>query len=1160
MPQALPPGDDQIVQDFNASRGPQVDDSWIRQAAAQAGGSRLGAAPQDGTPPAGGAAPAAGAKAPAAPSSLPFGLQVQQYVDRARALPGTLWNAAKGALNNRNLPTPGQAFTGTISDAWNSLKTDVSNSLNLHVPDSAWDAAQELFHRQVAAGKSLVDAFNLATSPLTGAFNAASTEAGRLFQDATGLPGGYVKFPADVAATLAPVAGAAKAGLAAEGVEGAEAAAAAEKEPPAAAGPDDDGGSPPGGAAAAVSAPAASGEAPVIPAEARDQAAAAAATANAPGGTGAASAEERGAAAPGADETAPAEKEEPFSFDGEAASSVRVTPEIQKRVANYLNGDAITNPVDVSIEALAHPVSRDDAILQLSKLIPKEDVKPIELTQMGAYSLNLQPEEVMQAIKNKFAGADEHFAAAYMALDSASSQFWELSRAYQDNPNDENFEKASRAYTIVNDYIGSLRDAKSNWGLAGRIQQESAQTNSPFTKHIRNIIENIGPDNVEQVIRKAAAFEEPKKVSPWVSTLRSMTSRDGMLYGWYNYLLGPGTIVKKLGTDATIAMWEGAVRYAAEKFGGGAPGHVQVGEAAQLMTGYASSIKDGIRAAGKAMREGQSQFYGDYQTIDGLTHTRLQSLMNGVESPLPEGSNIRAAADMLRMALPTTWMGAADDFAKVMNYRGELHALAFREGMQNGLEGDALQDHIQNRLANVPQGMHEQALANALRNTFDSELSPLAQKISDTVDNINLPVPRTGLEIPLGRIIMPFVRRPANFVRWAYQNGPLSAAFPSEYVRNELAAGGARRDLMLARQALGSGVAVATLPLVLTGLMTGGGPSSPQMHGARLDAGIPDYSVKIGPNWYRFDRIEPVGTILGSIADTIETMKYAKQEDADQAASSLVFGIGHALMSKTYMQGMSDFLEALNDPDNAHNWVDNLAAAASVPGVVNMVRNGLDPWLRYHAGLLASIKNRVPGLSSELPPQTDTFGDPIKRPEAFMPFLSGTPMAQMLSPISEEGGKVDPIKAWIWEHRNDFPEGPQGRIGLGKPGQIESFREGQHVSTQVELTPQQLFKLRRMTGNGLKDPQTGLGAKDALNALVTGKYPDAAVQERWNQSSPGAQALMVLSLWNHYRGAAKKALAASDPDLSAALAAGWGARRQQLAGAPSSAAPSTLGP
>jgi len=531
-------------------------------------------------------------------------------------------------------------------------------------------------------------------------------------------------------------------------------------------------------------------------------------------------------------------------------------------------------------------------------------------------------------------------------------------------------------------------------------------------------------------------------------------------------------------------------------------------------------------------------------------------LANGAPQDLAANAPTQAALSFLRSALPTSWLGAADDFAKVANYRAELHALAYRDGVKTladdsgAVDSAALTNHIEGVLNNPPQALHEQARAAALANTFQEPLTGLAAKLSDLVDSADVKIGNSGFELPVGRIIMPFVKVPANILASAYRTSPLPLAFPSEGYLAELAAGGARRDIAQARVGLGTAVAAATLPFAIMGNITGGGPSDPEMNRAWRAAGNQPYSVRIGDQWYQYNRVEPVAQMLGAVADTADIVKFAHQGDGEQAALSLAFGIGNSMLSKTYMSGVADAFDALHSPDrSAKRFFDTLATSMVVPqGLAGLARAN-DPWIRAHYNLLQTIESRIPGWgSATLPPQRTLWGDPIAWKDAFMPPLSDTGAARMLSPVATAPADgAEPIDKWIWDHRSAFAQSEDGRLGLTRPNKlVQHFDAGPGVEAQATLTPEQLDHYQVQAGNGLQDPRTGLGAKDTLNALVTGSHPDAATQAQWDQATDAAKALTVQRVVNTYRGKAKQQLLSEYPDLAATVQAGWQARGQSL--------------
>src|SRR5690348_6162595 len=124
--------------------------------------------------------------------------------------------------------------------------------------------------------------------------------------------------------------------------------------------------------------------------------------------------------------------------------------------------------------------------------------------------------------------------------------------------------------------------------------------------------------------------------------------------------------------------------------------------------------------------------------------------------------------------------------------------------------------------------------------------------------------------------------------------------------------------------------------------------------------------------------------------------------------------------------------------------------------------------------------------------------------------MSGTGAARMLSPVPlGRDMATQPIDKWIYDNRMEFPHGASNQLGISPPGQVQSFTVSPNVSVQIQLEPEELDRLKVLAGNGLKDPRTGLGAKDFLNSLVEGKNPDTSTQDEWNDASAAERALMV---------------------------------------------------
>jgi hypothetical protein len=385
-------------------------------------------------------------------------------------------------------------------------------------------------------------------------------------------------------------------------------------------------------------------------------------------------------------------------------------------------------------------------------------------------------------------------------------------------------------------------------------------------------------------------------------------------------------------------------------------------------------------------------------------------------------------------------------------------------------------------------------------------------------------------------MILPFVKIPANMLAWVYRQSPL--AFASSQVRAEISSGGPARDLALARMGLGSAVALAGIGAASAGLITGRGPNDPGLQRAWRAAGNQPYSVTIGGRPYSYNQLDPVGLYIGALADTVETLRYAPEESRYDIAPSLMFGLGNAMLSKTYLSGLANFFDALQDPPREGNaWIDQFLSGIAAPSAVRGLQTATDPWLRAHYELLDTIEAKFPFVAQGLPFDRDLWGTPIPAKDGFLPPVSGTGLARAVSPITYGAPAADaaPIDKWIWEHRAAFSNADTGRLSLYRPGRVQNFEVGKDLTVPHQLTPVQLDRFREQAGNGLKD--NGLGARDYLDALVEGTNPDDWQQRKWNQASDELRALTVVSVVNKYRAAAKRQLLEEFPDIADAVVA-----------------------
>ena len=343
--------------------------------------------------------------------------------------------------------------------------------------------------------------------------------------------------------------------------------------------------------------------------------------------------------------------------------------------------------------------------------------------------------------------------------------------------------------------------------------------------------------------------------------------------------------------------------------------------------------------------------------------------------------------------IPSRLLMVEDEFFKAISYRQALNGLSMRIAQQEGLTGTALDKRVE-ELKNEPtEAMMAYARANAQYQTFTNPLGETGKAVM-----------RFANTHPAFRLIMPFIRTPTNIVKFAGQRSPLAPLMAD--VRSSLMGKGpVEREVALARIMTGSAIIGATAYYASLGLITGGGPEDEKEKAALYRTGWQPYSVRIGEAYYAYNRLEPTGMLLGITADAVGIWDKAKQEEQDEMAAVITAGaissIGNNLLSKTWLRGVSDAVQAINDPQRyGERWINNFAGTAIPSGVAQMARTQ-DPYLREVESIMDQIKSRVPGQRETLTPKLNLWGEPIK--------LTGGIGPDILSPVYTSFDKNDTV-------------------------------------------------------------------------------------------------------------------------------------------------------
>jgi hypothetical protein len=96
-----------------------------------------------------------------------------------------------------------------------------------------------------------------------------------------------------------------------------------------------------------------------------------------------------------------------------------------------------------------------------------------------------------------------------------------------------------------------------------------------------------------------------------------------------------------------------------------------------------------------------------------------------------------------------------------------------------------------------------------------------------------------------------------------------------------------------------------------------------------------------------------------------------------------VAAIARNLTSKTYLKGLQETINVMDDPERYFPlWVNN-RVASYVPAFFSTFK--MDPASREVRSVIDAVKNRIPGLSDELDPRRNVLGEVVTVPEGFGP-------------------------------------------------------------------------------------------------------------------------------------------------------------------------------
>ena len=630
---------------------------------------------------------------------------------------------------------------------------------------------------------------------------------------------------------------------------------------------------------------------------------------------------------------------------------------------------------------------------------------------------------------------------------------------------------------------------------------------------IKEALEASGGIEVNQkMAQMMSQLDDPAQVGKFVKEASKATKMDMLYEVWINGLLSsPTTHAVNALSNVMVAALTVAERKVASAIGESIPS----GEATAQLKGMVDGARDGLRLAWHTLKTGEPSDV--MQKVEVDKHRAISSENLNIGGYPAVFANF--LGNMVRV--PGRLLATSDEFFKSVGYRMELHAQAYRQAFSEGLKDEAAAKRVLDIINNPPENIRMAAVDASRYQTFTNSLSDTRIKGIGEIGKVGEKARSYRSIGPYVRVIVPFVRTPTNIMSFTFERTPL--ALLSKSVREELSAGGSRRDLALGKIATGSMIMAVSADLALSGQTTGAGPADPKMRNIKRATGWQPYSIKVGDKYYAYNRLDPVGALIGLAADTSEIIGQVDDATADQLATAAVLSIVQNMSSKTYMSGITEFLDAIDssstDPE-ANNYkltryLQRLAGSMVPASVANLERV-MSPEMSATYGYIDKIKSRIPGFSEGLPPRRNIFGEPV--------VLEGGIGPDIMSPIYTSTDKKDLVADEIVRQQT----------ALSMP---------RRVVNNVELSPQQYDRyILLYSGEDLKGTR-GKKLKDALKEIFA-----SSQYKRASDGPEGGKSLMIQSVFTSYRDAAKAQLISEDATLQTQINTEQRERIEKLTG------------
>lgn len=733
------------------------------------------------------------------------------------------------------------------------------------------------------------------------------------------------------------------------------------------------------------------------------------------------------------------------------------------QIADTNQGEILRTPIsDSETKAAAEILRKDPAVIdRLATWKQGDPVITDQETLVMKYIMQQADNSFMDSITKIAANVDDD-----VSLIRFSREFQNYTKILQAKTGMASSKGATlRAEQIIGNLAAAGdKEALKQVGAQGRSQlvkdlldtyggKEAIKQNVKDLELIKDLTKIAEKPDTDFAMRMGQVME----LSTWNKMNRAVTkvALNGMLSS-------PMTAIKAAVTNTATTMKTAIDNYVAVGIGNvrgvmtGSQYRGTLAEANASMLGMMEGLVDNIKPALKGDKVYRLDVAEGTNKIIGYD----DALFNATGAWVKAGMAIDTA-----IGVPSKVLMSVDSYWHGVNVQGYLRGEAVRQAMSQGLEKEARDKFITAFLEKPPRDALYFADKLAGQNTMAKNLEGIAATMDQLIQG-------AGDYIPLSRVVLPFFKTNANLIEYTVKNSVL-APISTEF-RTAIARGGREADMAMAKAMTGTvGMGILAY-LAHTGTIIGTSIDPKFDRALQDNKSIPqETSVKVGDKWVSVKGMEPISTFINVASLLNKASGHVDKEEYQQAAISAGLMMADIITPEQIMGSVSNLMDVIKGKQTGVDFLAQLPSRLMPFSALSQdVRQTVDTKNRvvkgseFYETLKNNFKNKIPGLSPDLPAQRNIWGEVLHLPDGIGP--------DAMSPFATSDGKGLELKR-ILEEMDDYYETHKNtnfglyKLNIELPGKV--IPNALASSIPYEMTPKEKEVYTIMASG--KDPFTG---------------------------------------------------------------------------------------